>query len=92
MAMMLVSGCPSREKSVSHPKKDTISKATTNKRTVVNPSLPWENNRQFLQAKKELGVRLLMASYHATLPDPILNERHNIALGKETANIHHLAY
>ncbi len=45
--------------------------------------LPWHNDPEFAQAKKEHGTPLLMAEYHATLPDPILDERHNISLAAD---------
>lgn len=42
-------------------------------------NLPWRNDPEFAVAKKNNGTPLLVASYHATLPDPILEERHNIS-------------
>lgn len=45
--------------------------------TAIN--LPWEKDPEFLKAQKEAGTPVLMAGYQATLPDPILDERHNIS-------------
>jgi vancomycin resistance protein YoaR len=42
-------------------------------------NLPWEKDVKFVEVKKEAGTKVLMASYQATLPDPILYERHNIS-------------
>lgn len=43
------------------------------------PVLPWAYNPRFLKALQEHDTPVLMAAYQAILPDPILNERYNIA-------------
>lgn len=45
--------------------------------------LPWENDPAFIKAKQENRTPVLIASYSATLPDPILAERHNISLAAD---------
>lgn len=45
--------------------------------------LPWANDPSFQRALRENGTPVLMAAYKATLPDPIENERYNIALAAE---------
>lgn len=45
--------------------------------------LPWQKNSDFITAQKEAGTPELMASYQATLPDPILEERYNISLAAD---------
>lgn len=41
--------------------------------------LPWDGDPDFIKDRQEHGTPLLIAEYHATLPDPILDERHNIS-------------
>lgn len=42
-------------------------------------NLPWQNDSEFIRARTKNNTPVLMASYKATLPDPILYERHNIS-------------
>lgn len=43
--------------------------------------LPWDDDPEFLAARRDHGTPVLVASFRASLPDPILHERDNIALG-----------
>ncbi len=43
-------------------------------------TLPWEEELKFLRAQRRGNTPLLLATYRAKLPDPILFERHNITL------------
>ncbi len=45
--------------------------------------VPWEKDTRFIKAKTETKTPVLIASYQATLPDPILYERHNISLAAD---------
>lgn len=63
---------PEIQKEVVQPPKSPKSN------TSAGIKLPWENDPEFIKAKKNNNTPLLMACYQATLPDPILNERHNI--------------
>lgn len=45
--------------------------------------LPWEHDPEFIKESMAGDANQLIASYHATLPDPILDERHNIALAAQ---------
>ncbi len=70
---------PVQVKDTAQQQSDTKipTKDTGNEKNGIN--LPWEKDREFIKAKREAGTPLLMASYQATLPDPILYERHNIS-------------
>lgn len=51
------------------------------KGTVSGPikgPLPWDQDERFKALKSKYDTRYLMAAYRASLPDPILFERHNI--------------
>ncbi len=50
---------------------------------IISDAYPWENNPEFIEARRAFNTPLLMAGFQATLPDPILNERHNISLASE---------
>ncbi|NLP18493.1 MAG: VanW family protein, partial [Firmicutes bacterium] len=43
-------------------------------------TLPWEEEPRFSRAQRRGNTPLLLATYRAKLPDPILFERHNITL------------
>lgn len=63
------------------PGRDT-GRDTGNRQTAVF-NLPWNNDLDFTTAQKKNGTPVLVASYQATLPDPILDERHNISLAAD---------
>lgn len=44
---------------------------------------PWANNPQVKALQKKYQTPILMASYQATLPDPIMDEAHNIGLAAQ---------
>lgn len=67
-------GVPQRKPAVQPPRKGM---AQTEQKTVSK--LPWEKDSEFVRTRQEAGAPVLMASYKATLPDPILYERHNIS-------------
>ena len=46
-------------------------------------TMPWAQATDFLRAQQRAGTPLLLTSYRAKLPDPILFERHNIALAAQ---------
>ncbi len=76
-------GSPGPAKKPPQPDRNTGAKqsAAGNNSKVVR--LPWANDPEFVRAAQEHRTPLLMASYHATLPDPILDERHNISLAAD---------
>lgn len=86
LAVLLV-GCPVKgpaQKPAPGPKKVAESnQGAANVSRQDNPGLPWHNNPAFLQARQESKTPVLLASYQATLPDPILDERHNISLAAD---------
>lgn len=43
--------------------------------------LPWENDVNFIKAKKEIGANVLMAAYCTVLKDPLPGEEFNVHLG-----------
>ncbi len=74
--VLFVIGCTARRPATKpdlHPEKDLGSKQST------TATLPWQNDPEFIKAQAENGTPVLMASYQATLPDPILYERQNIS-------------
>ena len=70
---LFVVGCAAGNpaKKPEQPRKDKVQ--------LTGKNLPWEKDPAFVKAQKEAGTSVLMASYQATLPDPILAERHNIS-------------
>ena len=79
---LLVVGCAtgSPARKLEQPGKDTLQLQSD---TGASINLPWEKDQEFIKAQKESGTPILMASYQATLPDPILDERHNISLAAD---------
>lgn len=78
--LLLTVGCGSNK-----PRTKLIpeSEAAPPKTQLKAPKLPWENDPEFVRILKENGARHHIATYQAKLPDPILFERHNIALAAE---------
>ena len=54
--------------------------SATGSKQKTEQGFSWDKDPRFITAKQKAGTPLLLASYRATLPDPILGERHNIAL------------
>lgn len=84
LLVFLFTGCATGspiKKSGSQPGVKTDKDAAREQSTAV--SLPWDKAPEFLAAQKEAGTPVLMASYQATLPDPILEERYNISLAAD---------
>lgn len=76
--MLVMSGCLQKS---SLPKEKK--KAALPQHVEIEEPLPWDEKPKFVRAQREAGTPLLIASYHASLPDPILEERYNISLGAE---------
>lgn len=76
---------PEQSEKVTMPLQNDTRKPGTVTKSESGPSknLPWEKEPEFIKAQKEAGTPILMSSYQATLPDPILNERHNISLAAD---------
>ncbi len=72
-SVFLVVGCPARGPETPAGRGVTVDKSR----------LPWWNDPEFAKARKDNGTPVLVASYQASLPDPILFERHNIALAAD---------
>lgn len=79
------------KESSSEPKRAVELKASQNDKpnrtrkadVRLKEALPWKGDASFMKMQKANETPVLMAQYEASLPDPILNERHNIALGAE---------
>lgn len=76
---LLVTGCNDVKGELKPDKKIMQNIEHTNSKI----NLPWEKDPEFTKTINEHNVTVMMAAYQATLPDPILNERENIALAAE---------
>lgn len=62
------------------PKADVYAPEYLKSEKTAKTKMPWQTDPYFKKELKKYPKVNLIASYQATLPDPILNERHNIAL------------
>ncbi len=65
------------------PKREGYIQENIKSEEKAEVNLPWKNNPKFNREIKKNNNPDLIACYHATLPDPILNERHNITLAAD---------
>ncbi len=76
-------GGPVKKYGLQPEKNPESKKDNVGSKQEAGTNLPWENNPEFMKACREHHTPVLMASYRATLPDPILYERHNISLAAD---------
>lgn len=87
LSIFILAGCPlkgpAQKPAPGQQKKTDTNQGTTDVSRPTNVHLPWDNEPAFLRARLESQTPVLLASYRATLPDPILDERHNISLAAD---------
>jgi len=62
----------------SGPSRDKLEESSS-----AQEALPWAGNRDLEEFLRKYNTPVLLASYHASLPDPILWEAYNVALAAD---------